>query len=55
MVINKIKEKIFESIDLSLEESVFLFELIMAGKLSDIDISAILIALKLMLHHLLLY
>ena len=47
MEIKKIKEKIFESIDLSCEETEFTFELIMTGKLSVIDISAILIALKL--------
>ena len=47
MEINTIKNKLFAQQDLSVNESVDLFELIMNGKLSEIDISAILIALKL--------
>ena len=47
MEINTIKNKLFAQQDLTINESVDLFELIMNGKLSEIDISAILIALKL--------
>ena len=47
MEINTIKNKLFAQQDLTVNESVDLFELIMNGKLSEIDISAILIALKL--------
>ena len=46
MIIKKIKEKLFNSQSLSLDETVFIFDLIMKGKISKIDISAILIALK---------
>ena len=45
--INKIKEKLFNLNNLSLDEATYVFNLIMAGKLSEIDISAILIGLKL--------
>jgi len=41
-----IKEKIFNSKDLSVKETIFIFDLIMNGKLSEIEISGILIALK---------
>ena len=47
MKIKQIKEKIFNSQDLSLDETIFVFELIMTGKLSEIDIAAILIGIKL--------
>ena len=47
MEIKQIKEKIFNSQDLSIDETIFIFDLIMTGKLSEIDISAILIGLKL--------
>ena len=47
MQIKDIKEKLFHSIDLSINETVYIFDLIMSGKLSEIDISAILIGLKL--------
>ena len=41
-----IKLKIFSSEDLSVKETTFIFDLIMNGKLSEIEISGILIALK---------
>ena len=47
MKIEKIKEKLFRLQDLSLEETTFVFELIMTGKLSEIDITAVLLSLKL--------
>ena len=47
MEINNLKNKLFLQKDLTFNESVDLFELIMNGSLSEIDISAILIALKL--------
>ena len=47
MEIKQIKENLFNSQDLSLDETIFVFDLIMTGKLSEIDISAILIGLKL--------
>ena len=47
MEINHLKNKVFLQKDLTVDESVDLFDLIMNGKLSEIDISAILIALKL--------
>ena len=46
MKINYLKNKLFSKKDLTADESVNLFELIMNGNLSEIDISAILIALK---------
>ncbi len=46
MILKDIKEKIFRSEDLTVEETVFIFNLIMDGKLDDIEIAAILIALK---------
>ena len=45
--IKNIKEKIFNHIDLSIQETVYIFDLIMNGKLSEIDITAIIIGLKL--------
>ena len=47
MEINNFKNKLFLKKDLTVDESVNLFELIMNGKLSEIDIASILIALKL--------
>ena len=47
MEIKQIKENLFNSQDLSLDETIFVFDLIMTGRLSEIDISAILIGLKL--------
>tara|TARA_Y100001970_G_scaffold252961_1_gene327206 strand:- start:915 stop:1916 length:1002 start_codon:yes stop_codon:yes gene_type:complete len=47
MEINNLKNKLFLQKDLTVDESVGLFELIMNGKLSEIDMSAILTALKL--------
>ena len=47
MEIKQIKENLFNSQDLSLDETIFVFNLIMTGRLSEIDISAILIGLKL--------
>lgn len=46
MNIEDIKKKIFSLANISAEESYFVFNLIMSGKISDIDISGILIALK---------
>ena len=45
--IKKIKEKLFTLQDLSPEESYYLFNLIMSGEISEIEISSILISLKL--------
>ena len=47
MKIKKIKEKLFNLKDLSIDETIFIFDLIMTGKLSEIDITTILVALKL--------
>ena len=47
MEIKKFKNKLFSQQDLTSDESMCLFELIMSGKLSDIEITAILISLKL--------
>jgi len=46
MNLKEIKEKIFNSINISTEETIFIFELIMSGKISEIEIAGILIALK---------
>ena len=46
MEIKLIKNKLFNSENLSIEESVFLFEKIMEGQLNDIDLTGILISLK---------
>ncbi len=46
MEINILKNKLFSNKNLTSEESLYLFELIMTGALSEIDISAILISLK---------
>ena len=46
MQIKEIKEKLFHLKDLSIDETVYVFDLIMSGKLSEIDISAILVSLK---------
>ena len=42
-----LKEKIFNLKNLTVEETGFIFDLIMTGKISEIEMSAILIALKL--------
>jgi len=47
MEIKQIKENLFNSQDLSLDETIYVFDLIMSGRLSEIDITAILIGLKL--------
>lgn len=47
MEIKQIKEKIFELKDLSLEETTFIFDLIMTGRISEVNTAAILIGLKL--------
>ena len=46
MKIKNIKNKLFTLKDLTVEESLYLFEQIMDGKLPEIDVSAILISLK---------
>ena len=46
MEINNIKKKLFKLKNLSIVESLFLFEEIMEGKLNEIDLSGILISLK---------
>ena len=46
MEINTIKKKLFKLKNLSIDESLFLFEEIMEGKLNEIDLSGILISLK---------
>ena len=46
MKISIIKKKLFELKDLEIDEALFLFEEIMEGKLNEIDLSAILISLK---------
>jgi len=46
MNINQIKKNIFNLVDLSVEESSFIFNSIMSGEISEIEIAGILIALK---------
>ena len=46
MNIDEIKNKLFNKINLSVEESSFLFNLIMKGEVEEIDLASILIALK---------
>ena len=46
MEIDNLKNKLFSQNDLTSDESMYLFESIMNGELSEIDISAILISLK---------
>ena len=46
MEIKSFKNKLFSQQDLTSDESMHLFELIMSGKLSEIDITAILTSLK---------
>ena len=46
MNLKNIKEKIFNSQNISTEEAVFIFNLIMSGKISEIEMTGILIALK---------
>ena len=46
MTINEIKKKLFNGLDLNIEETSNIFNKIMNGELSEIDTSAILIALK---------
>ena len=46
MNISKIKEKIFNLQSLSTEETIYIFNLIMTGEISEIEIAAILISLK---------
>jgi len=47
MDIKEIKSKIFKLENISIEETIFIFNLIMSGKISEIEISGILISLKL--------
>ena len=46
MNLSKIKNKLFDKQDLSFEEASFVFNLIMNGKVGEIDITSILISLK---------
>ncbi len=46
MNLHEIKNKLFDKITLSFEETTFLFDLIMKGQVEEIDLSSILIALK---------
>ena len=46
MEIKSLKNKLFSQQDLTSDESMYLFELIMNGKISEIDITAILTSLK---------
>ena len=46
MLIKDIKNKLFSGLDLTVEETALTFNYIMSGKVSDIDTTAILIALK---------
>ena len=46
MNLKKIKEKIFNSKNISIKETIFIFDLIMSGKISEIEMAGILIALK---------
>ena len=41
MEIKNLKNKLFSQKDLKVDESLYLFELIMSGKLSDIEITKI--------------
>ena len=46
MNLDEIKKKLFNKIDLSTQETSYIFDLIMSGEISEIDIASILIALK---------
>ena len=46
MTIKNIKNKLYDGIDLTLEETSYVFNKIMSGELSEIDVTGILIALK---------
>tara|TARA_Y100001970_G_C14234983_1_gene861268 strand:- start:1966 stop:2964 length:999 start_codon:yes stop_codon:yes gene_type:complete len=46
MNVEEIKSKILNSENISVKETIFIFDLIMTGKLNDIEIAGILIALK---------
>ena len=46
MNLNEIKNKLFDKRDLTIEESSYVFNLIMSGKIEEIDTASILIALK---------
>ena len=46
MNLTEIKKKLFDKQDLSFEEASFVFDLIMNGKVGEIETASILIALK---------
>ena len=46
MNLDEIKKKLFNKIDLSTQETSYIFDLIMSGEISEIDTASILIALK---------
>ena len=46
MNLKDIKDKIFSSKNMSIEETIFIFNLIMSGKISEIEMAGILVALK---------
>ena len=46
MNLNSIKEKIFNSKNISTDETTFIFDLIMNGTISEVEVAGILIGLK---------
>ena len=46
MNLKNIKEKIFNSNNITVEETIFIFNLIMSGEISEIEIAGVLVALK---------
>ena len=47
MNIKTLKDKIFNLNNLSIDETIFIFNCIMSGEISEIEIAGILVALKL--------
>ena len=46
MILDEIKNKLYNKIDLSTQETSYIFNLIMSGEISEINTASILIALK---------
>ena len=44
MKVKDIKNKLFNSLDLTIDESLYIFNMIMGGEISEIDTTAILVA-----------